>query len=89
MKIINVVSYILIILSIVIALYIILYFQKYSPEFLTHEQFYFSIAGITGSFFTALSGIWMNLSGKLMDFAKDLGEVKGKVDQLTIYLKKK
>jgi len=81
MKMREIISYILIIISFAIMLLIIAYFQSHSPEFVTHEQFYLSIIGITGSLSTAIFGVWMNVSNKLMEFAKDLGEIKGTLKQ--------
>lgn len=77
---INIISALLIILSILVFLYTIIYYKTYSPEFVTHEQFYTSISGVAFAFFSAILGIWVNVSNKLTDFAKDLGEIKGKLN---------
>lgn len=95
MKTVELISYILMIISIVIILYILFYFKTFSPDFLTHEQYFVSTIGIMGAFFSALIAMWSNLTGKLVDisnkmidisnnmitFAKDLGEIKGTLRQ--------
>ena len=81
MKIVELVSYILIISSVIVILYILFHFKTFSPDFLTHEQYFISTIGIMGAFFSALIAMWSNLTGKLVDFAKELGEIKGMLKQ--------
>lgn len=88
MKTVELISYILIILSLIVILYILAYFKTFSPDFLTHEQYFISTVGIMGAFFSALIAMWANLTGKLVDisnnmisFAKELGEIKGILKQ--------
>lgn len=81
MKTIELISYILMIMSIIVALYILFYFKTFSPDFLTHEQYFISTLGIMGMFFSTLIAMWTNLSNRMTEFAKDLGEIKGTLKQ--------
>jgi len=70
-----------IILSVLAFLFLIFYFQIHSPEYLTHEQFYSSMAIIGFAFFAGLLSVWINVSNKLTDFAREIGEIKGSLSQ--------
>lgn len=80
-KIVDFVSIVLILVSLLIFLYIITYYQTYSPEFLTHQQFYNSIVPIAVAFFSGFLGMWIKISDKLSDFEGRLGKLEGKLDQ--------
>jgi len=77
----NILSIALMILSILAFLILIFYFQLHSPEYLSHEQFYSSMAVIGFAFFAGLLSVWINVSNKLTDFARELGELKGSINQ--------
>nr|MBA4404838.1 hypothetical protein [Nanoarchaeum sp.] len=77
----NILSVILMILSILAFLFLIFYFQVHSPEYLTHEQFYSAMTVIGFAFFAGLLSVWINLSNKLTDFAREIGEIKGSLNQ--------
>lgn len=77
----NIISIVLLILSVLAFLLLIFYFQVHSPEYLTHEQFYSSMAVIGFAFFAGLLSIWINVSNKLTEFARELGEIKGSINQ--------
>jgi len=79
--IINILSVVLMILSILAFLFLIFYFQVHSPEYLTHEQFYSTMAVIGFAFFAGLLSVWINVSNKLTDFAREMGEIKGSLNQ--------
>jgi len=77
MKTIDLISYILVIIGILVALTIVLYFKFYSPDFVTHEQFYISMSGVIFTFISVFVAIWT----KMTEFARDLGEIKGTLNQ--------
>jgi len=76
----NTLSIVLLILSILAFLFLIFYFQIHSPEYLTHEQFYSAMAVIGFAFFAGLLSVWINVSNKLTDFAREMGEIKGSLN---------
>lgn len=78
---INIISIVLLILSVLAFLFLIFYFQIHGPEYLTHEQFYSSMAVIGFAFFAGLLSVWINVSNKLTDFARELGEIRGSINQ--------
>lgn len=78
---INILSIILMFLSILSFLLLVFYFQTNSPEYLTHEQFYTSISVVGFAFFAGLLSVWVKVSDKLTDFARELGEFKGMLKQ--------
>jgi vacuolar-type H+-ATPase subunit I/STV1 len=78
---INILSVVLLVLSILAFLILIFYFQIHSPEYLTHEQFYSAMAVIGFAFFAGLLSVWINVSNKLTDFAREMGEIKGSLNQ--------
>jgi len=84
----NAISIILILIAAVLFLYLIVFYQIHSPEFVTHEQFYSAVAIVATAFFSGLLGVWMNVSNKLIDlsnrmttFAGELGEIRGTLRQ--------
>jgi len=78
---INILSVVLLVLSILAFLILIFYFQAHSLEYLTHEQFYSATAVVAFAFFAGLLSVWINLSNKLTDFAREIGEIKGSLNQ--------
>ena len=71
------------ILSILAFILLISYFQTHSPEYITHDQFYSAMAVIGFAFFAGLLSVWINVSNKLTEFARELGEIKGSLNQYT------
>jgi hypothetical protein len=80
-KIVDIISIILILTAAALFLYLIVFYQIYSPEFVTHEQFYSAMAVVATAFFSGMLGVWMNISNRLTEFAGELGEMKGTLKQ--------
>lgn len=78
---INIISFLLVLTGVLTFLYLIYYFQTHSSEYLTHEQFYTAMVAVAFGSLTPILGVWINLSNKITDFAKDLGRLEGKLDQ--------
>ncbi len=76
--IIDIISILLILYSIGIMLFLIYRFYTHSAEYVTHSQLVGVLVGIS----TSTAGGFIAILLKLSDFAKDLGEIKGKLSHL-------
>lgn len=70
-------------ISILIFLFLIIFYRTHSPdtEYITHNQFYEGLILIGVAFFSGILAVALEFSGKLADFAKELGEIKGTLNQ--------
>lgn len=78
----EIISIMLLLFSISLFLYLIYYYQVHSPqEFVTHTQFYETSIIFGTSLFAGLLSVWIHLSNKLTEFAQQLGELQGTLNQ--------
>lgn len=75
-KMVEILSYLLIIYSALVMLALVLYFAKHSPDYLTHDQFATSMIAFGSAVFAGFGALWV----KMMNFAQCVGRIEGKLD---------
>lgn len=81
-SIINIISIFLIILSVLLLFFLIIYYITHSPEFVTHIQLVGVLMTLSASMLSGFLGMWLKLTDKLTDFSGRLGNIEGKLSKI-------
>lgn len=73
----DIIATVLIIFAVLMALLIAFIYKLFSPEFVTHTQFSAALMGVYGSIFAGFLAVWLKITGKLTEFAQQLGRIEG------------